>query len=38
VLVALLVIKASTDPIVIYTAVAGMILIFAGERLYLRSR
>lgn len=38
VLAALLVIKAMTDPVVIYAAVAGMLLIFAGERFYLRSR
>jgi amino acid transporter len=37
-LAALLVIKASTDLVVIYAAVVGMILIFAGERLFLRSR
>jgi len=38
VLTALLVIKGSTDQVVIYAAIAGMILIFAGERLFLRSR
>jgi amino acid transporter len=38
VLAALLVIKASTDQVVIYAAIAGIILIFAGERLFLRSR
>ncbi len=38
VLAALLVIKASTDMVVIYAALAGIILIFAGERLFLRSR
>ena len=38
VLAALLAIKASTDLLVIYAAVAGMALIFAGERLFLRAR
>jgi amino acid transporter len=38
VLAALMGIKASTDPLVIYAAVAGMILIFAGERLFLRGK
>ena len=38
VLAALLAIKASTDLVVIYAAVVGMVLIFAGERLFLRSR
>lgn len=38
VLAALFVIKASTDQVVIYAAVVGMIFIFAGERLFLRSR
>lgn len=38
VLGALLVIKASTDMMVIYAAVVGMIVIFAGERVFLRSR
>jgi hypothetical protein len=35
--VALLIIKASTDPLVIYASVAGMLIIFAGERLFLRA-
>lgn len=38
VLAALLAIKAATDMVVIYAAIAGMILIFAGERLFLRAR
>jgi len=38
VLAALLAIKASTDRLVLYAAVAGMIFIFAGERFFLRSR
>ncbi len=38
VLAALLAIKAATDPLVIYAAVAGMTLIFAGERLFLRAK
>jgi amino acid transporter len=38
VLAALLFIKTSTDRLVLYAAVAGMIVIFAGERLFLRSR
>jgi len=38
VLAALLMIKASTDPVVIYAAAAGMILIFAGELLFLRAK
>jgi amino acid transporter len=38
VLAALLVIKASTDQVVIYVAIGGIILIFASERLFLRSR
>jgi len=38
VLAALLIIKASTDQMVIYAAIAGMILIFVGERLFSRSR
>lgn len=38
VLVALLVVKAATDPLVIYAAVIGLALIFIGERLFLRSR
>lgn len=38
VLAALLVVKASSDLLVIYAAAAGMVLIFAGERLFLRAR
>lgn len=38
VLAALLAIKVSTDPVVIYAAVAGMIVIFVGERLFLQYR
>jgi amino acid transporter len=38
VLVALLVVKASSDLLVIYAAIAGLVLIFVGERLFLRSR
>ena len=38
VLAALLMIKASTDPVVIYAAAAGMILIFAGELVFLRAK
>ena len=36
VLAALLVIKAQTDMLVIYASLVGMVLIFAGERFYLR--
>src|SRR5680860_25185 len=38
VLAALLMIKASTDPVVIYAAAAGMILIFVGELAFLRAK
>lgn len=38
VLMALLVVKATTDVLVIYAAIAGMALIFAGERVFLRAR
>lgn len=38
VLGALLVIKASTDMVVIYASVGGLVLVFAGERLFLRAR
>lgn len=38
VLGALLIIKANTDALVIYAAVVGMAIIFAGERLFLRAR
>lgn len=38
VLVALLVIKATSDPLVLYASIAGMALIFAGERFFLRVR
>jgi len=36
VLTALLVIKALADPLVIYISIVGLIVIFAGERLFLR--
>lgn len=36
VLVALLMIKASSDPLVLYASLAGIVLIFAGERFFLR--
>ena len=36
-LLALLVVKAGTDPVVIYASVIGLIFIFAGERLFLRA-
>lgn len=36
VLGAFLIVKAQTDMLVIYVALAGMVLIFAGERLFLR--
>lgn len=35
-LVALIAVKASDDRVVIYAAVAGLALIFAGERLFMR--
>ena len=35
VLVALLMIKASSDPLVLYASLAGIVLIFAGERFFL---
>lgn len=38
VLAALLVIKASSDLLVIYAAAGGMVLIFVGERFFLRAR
>lgn len=38
VLVALLAVKAATDPLVIYVAIIGLALIFIGERLFLRAR
>ena len=38
VLAALLIIKARTDPLVIYAAAISLVLIFAGERLFLRGR
>lgn len=38
VLVALLAVKAVTDPVVIYASIIGLALIFAGERLFLRAR
>jgi amino acid transporter len=38
VLVALLTVKAASDPLVIYAAVVGLALIFIGERLFLRAR
>jgi amino acid transporter len=37
VLAALLTIKASSDPLVLYVSIGGMILIFAGERFFLRA-
>ena len=36
VLLALLIIKAQTDMLVIYVALAGLILIFVGEKYFLR--
>ena len=36
-LLALLAVKAGTDPVVIYASIIGLILIFAGERLFLRA-
>lgn len=38
VLAALLAVKATTDPIVIYASVIGLVLIFAGERMFLRAQ
>ena len=38
VLAALLIIKAQTDSLVIYAAMISLVLIFAGERLFLRGR
>jgi amino acid transporter len=38
VLAALLLVKASTDMLVIYTAIVALVLIFIGERLFLRTR
>jgi len=38
VLVALLVVKARTDMLVVWASLAGLILIFTGERLFLRIR
>lgn len=38
VLGALLIVKAKTDMLVIYAAVVGILLIFAGERLFLRAK
>jgi amino acid transporter len=38
VLAALIAVKASTDMMVIYAAVVGVLLIFLGERLFLRAR
>jgi len=37
-LLALLIVKASTDPVVIYASIIGLALIFAGERLFLRAQ
>jgi hypothetical protein len=37
VLTALLAVKASTDMLVIYAAVTGLIIIFIGERWFLRA-
>jgi hypothetical protein len=36
-LLALLAVKADTGRVVIYASVIGLILIFAGERLFLRA-
>jgi hypothetical protein len=36
VLAAFAIIKASSDPFVLYVAIIGLILIFFGERLFLR--
>jgi hypothetical protein len=38
VLIALLIIKARSDALVIYAAVIGIALVFAGERLFLGSK
>ena len=38
VLAAFLIIKAQTDMLVIYVALAGVILIFGAEKLFLRAR
>ena len=38
VLIALLIIKAQSDSLVIYAAVVGIALVFAGERLFLGSK
>ena len=38
VLGALLVVKARTDMLVVYAAAAGILLIFVGERLFLRAK
>jgi len=38
VLAALLIIKAATDMMVIYASLAGMLIIFTGERLFLRGK
>ena len=38
VLGALLIVKAKTDMLVVYAAAVGILLIFAGERLFLRAR
>lgn len=38
VLTALLIVKASTDMLVIYASIVGIVLIFGGERLFLRAR
>lgn len=38
VLAALLMIKAQTDMLVIYASIIGMVIIFAGERLFLRRK
>ncbi len=37
-LLALLIVKAGTDPVVIYASIVGLALIFAGERLFLRAK
>jgi amino acid transporter len=38
VLAALLIVKAATDMLVIYASIVGIVLIFGGERLFLRAR
>jgi hypothetical protein len=38
VLIALLIIKAQSDVLVIYAAIAGIALVFGGERLFLGKR